>query len=86
MDYDVEVHFVKLADDSVVDEDRDGAVKLADTPDGQKMGRITLKRGHQALLAEKVAYRFYAEKPATLMLQSVLGEESIEKWADICLK
>lgn len=85
MDYDVEVHYVKLADDSIVDEDKDGAVKLNGTPDGQKMGRIFLKRGHQALLPEKVAYRFQAAKPATLLIQSILGEASVEKWADICL-
>lgn len=84
MDYDVEVHYLKLADESVVDEDKDGFQTLKGQPDGQKMGRIFLKRGHQALLAEKTAYRFHANKPATLMLQSILGEETIEKWADIC--
>ena len=86
MDYDVEVHFVKLADDSIVDEDKDGFVTLHGNPDGQKMGRILMTRGHQALLPEKTAYRFHSNKPATLMLQSILGEETIEKWADICLK
>ncbi|NHB60001.1 hydroxyquinol 1,2-dioxygenase [Photorhabdus sp. RW14-46] len=85
MDYDVEVHFVKLTDESVIDEDKDGAVKLNGTPDGQKMGCIYLKRGHQALLPEKVAYRFHADKPATLMIQSILGDVSVQKWADICL-
>lgn len=85
MDYEVDVHFVKLTDDSIVDEEKDGATKLNDLPDGQKMGYISLKRGHQALLPEKVAYRFHAKKPATLMIQSILGDVSIEKWADICL-
>lgn len=86
MDHDVEVHFVKLQDESIIDEDKDGAVKLQGNPDGQKMGRIFLKRGHMALLPEKTAYRFHANQPSTLMLQSILGEEAIEKWADICLK
>ncbi|MCG3721429.1 hydroxyquinol 1,2-dioxygenase [Vibrio cincinnatiensis] len=86
MDYEVEVHYVKLADESIVDEDKDGAVMLNDNPDGKKMGRIILQRGHQALLPEKTAYRFYSSKPATLLLQSIIGEVSVEKWADICLK
>ncbi|GGO79924.1 hypothetical protein GCM10011348_15450 [Marinobacterium nitratireducens] len=86
MDYDVEVHFVKLDDEKVVDENQDGAVKLQGHPDGRKMGRILMKRGHQALLPEKVAYRFQASAPATLMLQTLIGQESVEKWGDICIK
>jgi len=86
MDYDVEVHYIKLADDSIVDEGKDGAVKLSGNPDGEKMGRILLKRGHMALLPEKTAYRFHANQASTVMLQSILGEESVEKWGEICLK
>jgi len=86
MDYDVEVHYVKLDDASIVDEDKDGAFKIQGTPEGKNMGRIFLSRGHMALLPEKTAYRFHANQPSTLMIQSIEGEESIEKWADICLK
>lgn len=86
MDYDVEVHYLKLDDCSIVDEDKDGAVKLPSNTAGQNMGRVFLKRGHMALLPEKTAYRFHANQPSTLMIQSILGEESVEKWADICLK
>ncbi len=86
MDYDVEVHYLKLEDESVIDDDKDGAFKLPTNTSGQEMGRIFLKRGHMALLPEKNAYRFHANRPSTLMIQSILGEESIEKWADICLK
>ena len=85
MDHDIEVHFVKLDDESQVDPDKDGAVKLQGHPEGQKMGRIQMKRGHQALLPENTAYRFQSARPATLMLQTILGEESLEKWAEICL-
>lgn len=86
MDYDLEVHYIKLADDSIVNEDKDGAVKLKGNPEGRKMGRAFLKRGHMALLPEKIAYRFHANRPSTLMVQSILGEEAIEKWSEICLK
>lgn len=85
MDHDIEVQYLRLDDDSTVDEERDGAVKLSGDPKGKKMGSIFLKRGHQALLPEKTAYRFVSERPATLMLQTILGQESVEKWADICL-
>jgi len=52
-DYDVEVHYIKLDDTSFIDDDKDGAIKIGDKPAGQYMGKITLKRGHQALLPEK---------------------------------
>jgi len=84
-DYDVEVHYVKLKDTSFIDDDRNGAFKLDGDPEGQKMGRILLKRGYQALLPEKTAYRFHTQKPSTIVFQTIQGEESVEKWKDICL-
>ena len=84
-DYDVEVHYIKLDDDSFIDDEKDGAIKLNDKPAGQYMGKITLNRGHQALLAEKTAYSFKAAKPATIVYQTILGEESVQKWNEICL-
>lgn len=84
-DYDVEVHYIKLDDTSSIDEDKDGAIKLSEKPAGKYMGKITLKRGHQALLPEKTAYSIKAAKPATIVFQSILGDESVEKWNDICL-
>ncbi len=84
-DYDVEVHYIKLDDTSFIDDDKDGAIKIGDKPAGQYMGKITLKRGHQALLPEKTAYSIKAEKPATIVYQSILGDESVEKWNEICL-
>ncbi len=84
-DYDVEVHFKKLADLSEIDQDKDGAIKLKGEPEGQYMGYIHLKRGHQALLPENTAYSIKAAKPATVVFQSIIGDESVEKWNDICL-
>lgn len=84
MDYDVVVHYLKLADDTVIDRDKDGFQSIKPAPEGQKMGRIFLKRGHQALLPENTAYSFHADKPATLLIQTIVGDESIEKWAEIC--
>tara|TARA_R110000772_G_scaffold26400_6_gene68122 strand:- start:1515 stop:2015 length:501 start_codon:yes stop_codon:yes gene_type:complete len=84
-DYDVEVHYIKLDDDSFIDDEKDGSFRLEGKPAGQYMGKITLNRGHQALLPEKTAYSFKAAKPATIVFQTILGDESVQKWNEICL-
>lgn len=85
MDGEAEVHLVKLANpDSVVDPESEGAHKLKDDPDGKKMGRIVLRQGHMAMLPVGAAYRFSAQKPCTLMIQTIDGPETIHRWAEIC--
>jgi len=51
---------------------------------GKKMGRMKLRRGHQALLPAGAAYQFIAEKPGVILLQTLKGPLTVEKWADIC--
>jgi hypothetical protein len=86
MDGEVEVEFVQLKDPTgVVATGHQGSVKLRGEPEGQAMGTIRLRRGHQALLPAHAAYRFSAHAPGVLLLQTILGEQSVEKWADICL-
>lgn len=86
MDGEVEVHLIKLArPEEHVDPEQEGAVALPDAlPDGRKMGRLVLGRGHQGLLPVGAAYRFQAEKPAVILLQTILGDVTVQKWADIC--
>jgi hypothetical protein len=85
MDGQVEVHLVKLANpDAVVDPASQGAHALQGDPDGRKMGRIVLGRGHQALLPRGSAYRFHADKPVCLMFQTIEGPVTVQKWNDIC--
>lgn len=84
MDHEVEVHYVKLASPALVAPETKGAIKLQEEPEGQKMGRIRLKRGHQALLPPGAAYRFEAKKPATLLIQTIDGAETVHKWSEIC--
>lgn len=85
LDYRVEVHLVKLDDpDAAVDPESEGAHLLAALPAGRKMGRIVLGRGHMAMLPVGAAYRFEAEKPATLMIQTIDGPVTVHKWAEIC--
>lgn len=85
MDGDIEVHLVKLeARQTVPDADKNGAVRVEGTPQGQKMGWMRLKRGHQALLPKNTAYQFRSAKPGVIVLQTCKGDLSVEKWADIC--
>ena len=84
MDGRIEVHLVKLAKPGVK-AGTDGAVRLADNPDGRKMGRVILGRGHMALLPAGAAYRFQADKPAVAMIQTIAGSVTVQKWAEICL-
>lgn len=83
MDGEIEIHLVKPAE-ALVDEDSEGAITLDDAPEGQKMGRIVLRRGHQALLPGGAAYRFEAASPAVMLTQTIQGPSTVEKWADIC--
>src|ERR1041384_3489341 len=87
MDGEVEVDLVKLdSPDQVVPPDKQGSVRVPGNPVGRKMGYIKCKRGHQALLPKGAAYRFRAEKPGVLILQTILGDLSVQKWAQICYK
>ncbi|MBN6731242.1 hydroxyquinol 1,2-dioxygenase [Burkholderia multivorans] len=62
-----------------------GTVLAGEHPAGRPMGHVVLRRGHQALLPAGCAYRFSAQKAGVALVQTVLGELSVEKWADICL-
>jgi hypothetical protein len=85
MDKEVDIHLIKLdAAQQVQDKEKNGAVIVSGEPQGQKMGWMRLKRGHQALLPANVAYQFRASKPGVVVLQTCRGDLSVEKWADIC--
>jgi hypothetical protein len=87
MDGEVEVDLVKLdAPERIVPADKQGTVRVPGDPVGKKMGYIKCKRGHQALLPKGAAYRFRAGKPGVLLLQTMLGELSVQKWPEICYK
>jgi len=84
MDGEVEVEFLKLA--APPPSDGNGAVLVGDQPEGQRMGLIRLKRGHQALLPAGCGYRFTATRLGVILQQTILGELSRQKWNEICLK
>jgi hypothetical protein len=87
MDGEIEIDLVKLDNpERIAPADKQGSVKVGGEPRGRKMGRIECKRGHQALLPKGAAYRFRARKPGVLLIQTVLGDLSVQKWAAICAK
>jgi hypothetical protein len=77
------VELVKL--EAPVADDTEGAVLVDGEPAGPAMGRIHLKRGHQALLPKGAAYRFVKEgAPGVLLIQTIGGALTKYRWADIC--
>lgn len=85
MDGEVTVEFVKLdAPDEVAPPSKDGTVAVSGEPKGRRMGEITLRRGHQALLPKGAAYRFRSAAPSVMIQQTLLGDLTAQKWAQIC--
>ncbi len=84
VDGEVKIELVKL-DVPHVPADKNGSVRLPGEPVGRTMGHIVLRRGHQALLPANSAYRFVAARTSVVLLQTILGDDTVERWADICL-
>lgn len=62
-----------------------GSIELPGRPAGSAMGWMKLRRGHQALLPGGAAYRFNAQSSVgVIVLQTILGPSSVEKWSEIC--
>ncbi|MGH7935233.1 MAG: hydroxyquinol 1,2-dioxygenase [Candidatus Binataceae bacterium] len=85
MDGEVEIRLVKL-DSPAVAEGHEGTTMLEGNPRGRRMGRIVARRGHMALLPTGAAYQFYAAKPGVVLLQTIFGDLTVERWKDICQK
>ena len=86
MDGETEIHYIK-PDQPSVSGNKEGAVKLAAEPKGKKMGWVKIRRGHQALLPAGSAYQFRAHgEPGVMLIQSIRGDVTIERWGDICQK
>jgi hypothetical protein len=83
MDGRVEVRLVK-PDHPLVPEGKNGAIQLDGVPAGRKMGRVVAGLGHMALLPKGSAYQFHADKPSVVTIQTIQGDVTIERWADIC--
>ena len=82
MDGAVEVRLVKL--DQPVPENTQGSVAVPGEPRGKKMGTVSAAKGHMVLLPVGAAYQFHADKPSAILLQTLAGQDTVYRWAEIC--
>ena len=81
----MEVRFIQPEDGGLVPpQEQQGSVRLSTQPEGRAMGRVNATRGHLVLLPAGAAYRFRAAELSVILLQTIRGDESVEKWAEIC--
>jgi hypothetical protein len=83
LDGEVVIDLVKL-DASPLPPDAAGSIALDGEPTGRRMGRVTARRGHQALLPAGAAYRFSAEHPSVILQQAIGGPDTRYRWTEIC--
>ena len=83
LDGEIEIKLVKLTEPALP-ADAAGSIELPDEPDGTYMGRIVARRGHQVLLPAGAAYRFSAEQPGVILMQTIAGPDTVYRWAEIC--
>jgi hypothetical protein len=81
MDGEVEIRLLKLDKPAGTAK---GSVAIPGTPAGKKMGVVRARRGHMTLLPVGSAYQFHAAKPGVVLLQTLKGADTVERWADIC--
>ena len=84
MDGEVEVTLHRLSPDEEPPESTQGSVQLGHEPTGPRMGTIVARRGQEAHVPAHSAYRFGADKPSVILLQTIEGEGTVYRWAEIC--
>lgn len=84
LDGDVTVRLVKL-ETALAPAGKNGSIAVDGEPDGPEIGTVRIRRGHMALLPRHAAYRFEAATTSVLLQQTCLGDDTVERWADICL-
>ena len=84
MDGEVEIRLLKLDNPAAVPAGTRGSIAIPGTPAGRKMGVVRARRGHMTLLPVGAAYQFHAALPGVILLQTLAGTDTVERWADIC--
>lgn len=80
----IETHFIKPSAGELPSPEQRGAVRLAESPTGTPMGFVRSRRGHMTRLPGGAAYQFRPSELSVILIQTVLGDESVEKWAEVC--
>jgi len=83
MDGEVRVELLD-PDEVAVDPDAHGSIGLAKEPPGTPMGHVVARRGHQVLLPAGRCYRFDCADLGVILLQTIEGPDTVQRWADIC--
>ena len=84
MDGDVIVRLVKLAT-PLAPAGKEGSIAVDGEPVGDEMGYVRIRRGHMALLPRGRPTASRRSTPSVLLQQTCLGDDTIERWAEICL-
>ena len=84
MDGEVEVVLHRLSPDEEPPEGTQGSLRLGHEPTGARMGRVVARRGHMTLLPAHAAYRFRADRPSVVLLQTIEGADTVYRWGEIC--
>lgn len=84
MDGEVEIELHQAGPEQRPGADVAGSVAVEGNPAGARMGRIVIRRGHQALLPAGAAYRFDAARASVLVIQTIAGRDTKFRWAEIC--
>ena len=83
MDGEVRIALAKVSDEQAPDPASEGDRALEGEPGGPRMGEIIARRGHMTLLPSGAAYRFHAEVPGVILMQTIEGPDTVFKWAEI---
>lgn len=77
---------VELLDptETLVDPDGSGSIAVDGEPAGTPMGRIVAGHGHMAMLPAGRCYRFIADTPSVILLQTIEGVDTVYRWSEIC--
>jgi hypothetical protein len=85
MDGAVEVRLRQLDAAARVAPETKGATLLDGEPPGARMGVIRARRGHLAMLPAGAAYQLHAAEPAVVLIQTIKGALTVERWGQICI-
>jgi len=71
-------------DEPLVDADASGSIGVDGEPAGKPMGHVLASHGHMVLLPAGRCYRFVADQPSVILLQTIEGPDTVQRWAEIC--
>ena len=71
-------------DEPLVDSDAAGSIGVDGEPAGTPMGHVVAGHGHMTLLPAGRCYRFVADQPSVILLQTLEGPDTVQRWTEIC--